>query len=558
MTLFTDACRILAVVVFASVPVVAAAQIIPPSDQPGRERQQFIEPQAPQARPAGPAISLPSTVAPKEAEKAFVRVLGVRIVGSTVYGTDELAPLYADLIGRRVPLTAIYDLAQRITAKYGNDGYVLSRAIVPPQELSPKGAVIRIEVVEGYVSRVEWPASLSRYRNFFADYAAKIVAERPANIRSMERYLLLADDLPGLKFSTSLKPDPKNAAASVLVVAVTGKPIDAMVQFDNRGTAARGPLEYLGSAAFNNLIGQHEALTMTWAGAIPLRELQYVAAAYRQVLTSEGLAFFAHASDSWGTPGTAQLQILQYRTLGPYGDAGFSYPVIRSRERNLTLSALFFGSNSESDVLGAPFNDDRLRGFRAKADTDWADRWQGINQFNLTVSQGIEGLGSTDNGNPLASRAAGRVDFSKVEATLSRTQPLFDRVSLYVSGYGQYAFTPLLVPEQCGFGGRYFGRAFDPSQVLGDRCIEEIGELRYDLPPLIPQLSQAQFYGFADHADLTTISAAVGTQANADAASAGVGLRLGWRNLSSDLELAKAVEGPIDNWRFFFVVTAKY
>ena len=235
-----------------------------------------------------------------------------------------------------------------------------------------------------------------------------------------------------------------------------------------------------------------------------------------------------------------QLETLQYRTLGPYGDAGFSYPVIRSRERNLALSGLFFASNNESDVLGAPFNNDRLRGFRAKADADFADRWQGINQFNLTVSQGIQGLGSTQNGNPLASRAAGRVDFTKVEATASRTQPLFDRFSAYMSGYGQYGVTPLFAPEQCGFGGRYFGRAFDPSQLLGDSCLEAIGELRYDLPAIIPQLSQSQLYTFADYGELHTISPAVGTPANANAASAGAGLRLGWQQyLSADCKSPK-------------------
>ena len=82
-----------------------------------------------------------------------------------------------------------------------------------------------------------------------------------------------------------------------------------------------------------------------------------------------------------GQAGNGAARNPGYRTLGPYGDAGFSYPVIRSRERNLTLSGLFFGSDNESDVLGAPFNDDRLRGFRVKADADFADRLQGINQF---------------------------------------------------------------------------------------------------------------------------------------------------------------------------------
>ncbi len=217
----------------AAVPVVAVGQVIPPSELPGRERQRFEQPLAPQAQPGGPRVTLPSTVAPKGAEKVFLRVRGVRISGSTVYPAAQLAPLYANLIGHRVSLATIYALAQRITAMYGNDGYVLSRAIVPPQQLDPKGAVVRIEVVEGYIDKVEWPARLSRYRDFFSYYAAKITAQRPANIRTIERYLLLASDLPGLKFTTALRPSTKTGA-SVLVAEVAEKPIAAVAQIDNR------------------------------------------------------------------------------------------------------------------------------------------------------------------------------------------------------------------------------------------------------------------------------------------------------------------------------------
>jgi len=58
---------------------------------------------------------------------------------------------------------------------------VLSRAIVPPQEFNPKGATVRIQVIEGWVNKVEWPKKLSRYRDFFSDYATRITTERPAN-----------------------------------------------------------------------------------------------------------------------------------------------------------------------------------------------------------------------------------------------------------------------------------------------------------------------------------------------------------------------------------------
>jgi hemolysin activation/secretion protein len=555
--------RLLAGCVLAALLTTAAgAQVIPPGELPDQLRQRFSEPPAPLAQPGGPAIMLPSTVAPKGADKVVVRVRGVHIVGSTVYGAKDFAPLYEDLIGERVPLTALYELAQRITAKYGNDGYVLSRAVVPPQQLDPKGAVIQIEVVEGYIDKVEWPARLLHYRDFFTYYAAKIVAQRPANIRTIERYLLLAGNLPGLKFTTSLRPSKDNPAAATLVVEVAVKPIDAQAHIDNRGTPARGPFEYYGSVTFNNPTGWHQALTLTYAGVVPLQELNLAAFNYRQVLTAEGLSFFADGSYAWGTPGTVALETLQNRTFGPAGDFGFAYPFIRSRERNLSLSAFAFATDSESDMLGAPFNDDRLRGARVRVDADYADQFQAINQFYAIFSQGVDGLGSTSNDNPLASRLGGRVDFDKIEMFVGRTQPLFLDFSVYTAIYGQYAFTPLLVPEQCGYGGRFFGRAFDPSQILGDSCIEASDELRYDIrkpPPWMVGLTQDQLYAFVDWGELYTRGTAIAPPTLMDGASAGVGIRLGWVNhVDADLSFAQAIQGQGSDRRFFFIVSARY
>ena len=255
----------------------AVAQVIPPSAQPGRERERFVEPQGPRAQPVGPTISLPSTVAPAGAESIMLSVSRIVITGATVYDEADFAPLYADLIGHEVPLAAIYDLARRITAKYGAAGYVLSRAVVPPQNFGRHGAVVRIQVVEGYVDNVVWPVEkLARYRDFFTDYTNRIVADRPANIRTLERYLLLANDLPGLKFATTLKPSPTHPNASTLIVEVTEKRIDAIARIDNRGTHARGPWQYLGSARSTTSSAAHEAFTVTWAGTFQLEELQYL------------------------------------------------------------------------------------------------------------------------------------------------------------------------------------------------------------------------------------------------------------------------------------------
>jgi len=558
-------------------PFGAAAQVIPRSDFPGRERERFVTPPPPLAQPGGPNIVLPSTAPPSGAEKIRVNVRDICIKGATVYTKDQLAPLFAGLIGHDVPVQALYDLAKQITAKYGNDGYVLSRAIVPPQAFSPHGAVPCLQVIEGYIDRVEWPDAVAKYRDFFSDYTAKITAERPINVRTLERYLLLAGDLPGLHFSSSVKPSKTNEGASTLVVAVTEKPLDAFVRYDNRGTPQRGPREFLFGASVNNLLRQHESFTVNWAATVPdPNELEYFAANWRQVLTSEGLYAFINSSYAFGDPGSRALRDLGFNTRSLYVEAGLAQPVIRRREQNLTLSGLVYANNSFSDFdmfTPSAFNRDHIRGIRLKADADWADRFLGINQVNVTYSQGIEGLGSSENNigiesannANLLSNPAGRVDFEKIEVTISRTQPLFGPFSAFGSIYGQYAFDPLLVPEQCGYGGRFFGRAYDPSQLLGDHCVEAILEFRYDLPKFAKSVTQAQLYSYGDYGKLWVRGPGFvdpgtgGISTNAEAASAGGGVRVAfWDSLTADLSVAKAVHGIRDDTRFFFIIGAKY
>ena len=408
---------------------------------------------------------------------------------------------------------------------------------------------------------------------------SRITAERPVNIRTIERYLLLAGDLPGLKFKNSLKPHPTKVGAAILVVEVTEKPVDMFNRVDNRGTHARGPLEYLTSLTANNWLRMHEALTLTYAGAFQTSELQFYSATYRQVLNGEGLTFFANASYGLGYPDLGRDQdFLHYHTRSLYLESGLSYPIIRARERNLNIAALTFATEDRGiffDLEGAPPSTlDRLRGFRVRVDGDSADSSGAINQFFFVFSQGIEGLGSTQNQSDLASRFYGRVDFTKMELTVSRLQPLFDRFSILAAAYGQYALTPLLVSELCGYGGRLFGRAFDPSQFVSDSCLEVLAELRYDIPLELKALSQAQLYGFVDHGWLHNIAPVPGTFSNVDAASLGAGLRLGWLNaITADLSVAQVAQGagllgtgavpgllqtgPRKNTRFFFILTAR-
>src|ERR1019366_3951899 len=187
---------------------------------------------------------------------------------------------------------------------------------------------------------------------------------------------------------------------------------------DNRGTQRQGPLEFMDSVTVNNLLRMHDAFTFTYAGPFKTEELKYIYGQYSQVLNAEGLLFFVDGSTGYGRPGTADLQNLDYRTMSNVYETGLTYPFIRSREKNLSVTLLSFVEGDDGSIFDMPqtppSTSDRLRGIRGKVNADWADPLNGLNQINVIVSQGIEGFGSTTSGQPLASRLNGRVDFSKV------------------------------------------------------------------------------------------------------------------------------------------------
>ena len=65
--------------------------------------------------------------------------------------------------------------------------------------------------------------------------------------------------------------------------------------------------------------------------------------------------------------------------------------------------------------------------------------------------------------------------------------------------------------------------------------------------------------GYADHGQVYVINPAVGTLRTQHGTSAGGGVRAAWEDIyTADLSVAKAVEGPRNDWRAFVILGAKY
>ena len=149
-----------ALLAFAAWQGAAAQDAVPRSAEPGQLERRLEQTPVPERREAPATMALPAPPAPAPvAEPAPGIVLtAVDIEGATVYEASDFAPLYEGLLARRITRADIERLLDAITQKYREDGYVLVRAVAPPQRLEL--GVLRVQVVEGYVDRVTFSGAM--------------------------------------------------------------------------------------------------------------------------------------------------------------------------------------------------------------------------------------------------------------------------------------------------------------------------------------------------------------------------------------------------------------
>jgi len=238
----------------------------------------------------------------------------------------------------------------------------------------------------------------------------------------------------------------------------------------------------------------------------------------------------------------------------------------------LELRGGLIGLDARTVVLDAPAlppsSDDHLRILQAALSYDRGDAWQGLNLAVLQISQGVPGLGASENNRVNPSRPFARSDFFKLNLDLSRQQDLsllWPGLGMLVGATTQLAGSGALPSsQQFGLGGPLYGRAYDPSDITGDEGWATKLELQYGQAPGT-WLASYQFYGFVDAGRAFRNVATVGS---GQLSSAGLGLRVAVaERFTGDIQLAKPLtrdetvllgRPSARPWRVFFSLAAHF
>ncbi|MFA5040817.1 MAG: POTRA domain-containing protein [Bdellovibrionales bacterium] len=482
--------------------------------------------------------------------------------GATVYTNAELEPLYQDKIGKTVSLLDAKIIANQVTAFYRNNGYILSQAIVPPQDVT-KGT-LKIRVVEGFISKVTYQGDVEAegIREHLDKYSASIKAQRPTNLNELERYMLIMNDLPGSTVTGLIHPSASQFAGADLVLTVRNKKYEGSYTFDNRGTQYIGPFQHTLMAGVNSMINTYDHTQVRFMTVNPMRELFLAEVQHDEMLDNEGTKLTVLASHTQTRPGDT-LKNLRIEGNSDLFELKISHPFERTRKQSFVVRGIVDVRNTYVDVYsGTSLNRDRLRVVRAGGTYGFLDVLRGSNSFDAMLSEGFNIFDATDTGSD-RSNAIGSSNFTKINVDLSRLQPLKGGFSLFVGATGQYSFNPLLTDEQFTLGGADYGRSFDPAQVMGDSGIAGKAEIRYDEFVSELYFESYQLFGYADVGEAWTRGAA---NSDLSMASAGVGSRFKFtENFYGTLEAAFPLMWPKpdttdyrSNPRVFFSLTAKY
>ncbi len=451
-----------------------------------------VTPQTLRPAPPSPTGDLPSSgreqlQAPAGAERLSFIIGRVAIKGSFPELDTETRALVQTVEGHRVTVAQVYEFANALEQAYARAGYVLVRVIVPPQKLNDRGTV-RIVIVDGFVEKVQVDNLPDAVRALISARMASLVGRRHIKLGEIERRLLIAGDVPGLRLKSTLARG-KTVGGTLLVLEGTHRLVTATAAIDNRLPSSLGTWSYGTSVALNSALGFGEQFYVSAQSSGDPTRIFNSTAPFRVLgagavlpLSTDGWILNPEYTNSRSQP----LPVLGgLATIGQFERFALrtSYALIRTRSNALSLHGAFeyISQSVALPLFSTDLNRDRYGVLRIGAFLETGLPWWGAAlRTSATFSQGTGGRDSADalvTGIPLSRQGAGP-HFSKATFDVHVIQPLPNEFRMDFIGRAQTSFgNALLISEQFSLDGPLAVSAY-PSGTLN---VDEGGTLRAEL-----------------------------------------------------------------------------
>jgi hemolysin activation/secretion protein len=398
---------------------------------------------------------------------------------------EALRPAYEPYLGREQPISVLCEIRDRAAAILREAGYVAA-VEVPVQRI--EDGTVRFQVLMARLVAIRVRGDAGRAERTIARYLEHLVGRDVFNRYEVERYLLLASDLPGYNVRLALRSAGAGRGEVVGDVTVVRIPGLADFSMQNFGSRELGRWGALARGQLYGITGLGDRTTLALFATPDFDEQRTVQAGHDFRIGGEGLALGGTLTYAWANPDLGLSNVdIEARTLLATLEA--SYPIVRLQSHSLRGAVGLDFVDQEIDFNNMALSRDRMRVAFARLDaeaqrvgdraryTPAEPRWRATG--SLQLRQGLAILGASEGCGPgfVNCLSTALPPPSRLEADptafVVRAEALAEWrpapiVTLALGGAGQRSSSPLLAFEEFSAGNYTVGRGYDPGTLLGD------------------------------------------------------------------------------------------
>ncbi len=381
----------------------------------------------------------------------------------TLLSDDVIKNLIMTYEGQKLSMTKIQAIADEITAEYRTQGYVTSRAYVPPQSLQ-NGRLI-IKVIEGKLGSLTVEGNKYFKTSLFREY----IDLKPYgyfDYSALQRSLVYINEHPDRTARIVLVPGKEPGTTDLVLDVKDQFPFHVGFEYDNYASRFLKNDRFAWTLEHNNLLGFDDRLYLkgqySEGALLELYQGRYVF----PVNKTFDVGFYVLNVET--------DLVKEFEALDAHGDAFLAgifinKEVIYRDDLELRLNAGFDYKDIKNHLLGLETSHDELRVIKFGGDLDFNDRF-GRNIFTTELGVGIpDFLGSMDAKDPLASRAGAGGKFQKWGFHFFRLHPMPYESYILWKNSAQVSNHNLVASEQFQIGGPTSVRAYAPAEHSGDK-----------------------------------------------------------------------------------------
>lgn len=488
--------KLIPVLVLLSAPVVTVSAPMPAYLNSNDVENTLPQPNVPvdAYRPSAPKVSISTPSQNQLPLASLVYLRGVQIEGGTVYEFEDIAEQFTGLINRTVTLKDILAVTEAITKRYQDDGYALSYAYLPQQNLL--SGEITVVLVEGYIGEHEMLGEIGPVVDRVRAMAQSMLRERPLTRATFDRYTALMSQIPGVTLAASVAPPKTTDGAVTLVTEARRRAFDATASIQKD---TGDDLQVIASAISNSQTFVGEQIAVTTLLPPGKDNERYLRLDYSQYLSNNGTRLQTYVSGYKSEPTNSLIRI-QPNAAFDYSSRknnrasiGVSHPFQISNKQMVTGVARLYGVDDErkydllvvtqpSVIKNALKQTSKVRALALEGDWRQAQNKQ-MRVLSAGVYQGMDTLGAKSELDLVGTQVKDRtdLDFTRVRLSGLQSNNYGDAWQGVVSGAAYWSGDSLPESEQVIFGDRNFARGYPSDQAYGDKGWGAGYELGYSI-----------------------------------------------------------------------------